>query len=302
VLGYIVDMLSVAIIGVGRVGGALAYSLPSDRYRISSLISREWTDDIVELSSSVEGSRLVPPDDLTDGLKADIVFFTTQDGELKEAIAEYRSYITGSTVFHTSGSTPSSVLEPLRDPNNKIGSLHPLVSISSPELGPERFPGAFMCVEGDPEAVELGRRIVADLGGRPFCIETKFKTLYHASAVTACGHLVALFDAATEMMAECGLTRDESTEILLPLVTSTVKNLESQSTAAALTGTFARADAETFTKHLAALNAVGSEELLEIYLLLGERSLELAARAGVSPERIEKMRSKVAVAKSKLKW
>jgi len=68
VLGYIVDMLSVAIIGVGRVGGALAYSLPSDRYRITSLISREWTDDIVELSRSVDGSRLVPPDDLTDGM------------------------------------------------------------------------------------------------------------------------------------------------------------------------------------------------------------------------------------------
>jgi len=292
----------VAIIGVGRVGGALAYSLPREKYRVTSLISREWTDAITTLSRRIDGSRLVPPEELSEGLRTDIVFFTTQDGELRDAIDEYRGYITGSTVFHTSGSTPSSVLEPLREPGNIIGSLHPLVSISKPELGPERFPGAFMCVEGDAKAVELGKQIVADLGGRPFCIETRFKTLYHAAAVTACGHLVALFDAATEMMGECGLSREESTQILLPLVSSTVKNLESQSTAAALTGTFARADAETFTKHLAALNLVGSEELLEIYLLLGERSLELAAKAGVSPERIEKMRSKVAVAKSKLKW
>ncbi|MFL6375691.1 MAG: Rossmann-like and DUF2520 domain-containing protein [Pyrinomonadaceae bacterium] len=295
-------MLSVAIIGVGRVGGALALSLPAEKYRVTALVSREWTDEVTGLAARIEGARLLPPEELGEGLKADIVFFTTQDTELREAIAEYRGWITDAVVLHTSGSTPSTVLEPLRERGNKIGSLHPLVSISSAELGPERFPGAFMCVEGDAEAVEVGRKIVTDLGGRPFCIETKFKTLYHAAAVTACGHLVALFDAAIEMMGDCGLSAEESTEILLPLVASTVSNLGEQSTAKALTGTFARADSETFTRHLAALNAVGSDELLEIYLLLGERSLELAAKAGVSPERIERMRSKVAVAKSKLKW
>ena len=295
-------MLSVAIIGVGRVGGALALSLPPEKYRVTGLVSREWTDKVVALAGRLEYARLLPPDDLGEGLRTDIVFFTTQDTALREAIDEYRGWISDATVFHTSGSTPSSVLEPLRDGGNLIGSLHPLVSISRAELGPERFPGAYMCVEGDPDAVQTGRAIVRDLGGKPFCIETRFKTLYHASAVTACGHLVALFDAAIEMMTDCGLSREESTKILLPLVGSTVGNLEEQSTAKALTGTFARADSETFTRHLAALNEVGSDELLEIYLLLGERSLELAAKAGVSPERIERMRSKVAVAKSKLKW
>lgn len=295
-------MLTVAIVGVGRVGGALALSLPADKYRVTGLVSREWTDQVAQLAGRVPSSRLVPPDDLENGLRADVIFFTTQDGELREAVSEYRGWIRDSTIFHTSGSTPSSILEPLRDGGNRIGSLHPLVAISSPELGPERFPGAYMCVEGDAEAVAVGREIVNDLGGQPFCIDTKFKTLYHASAVTAAGHIVALFDAAIEMMTNCGLSPEQSTEILLPLVTSTVKNLGRQSTAEALTGTFARADAETFTRHLAALNAVGSDELLEIYLLLGERSLELAAKQGVNPERIEKMRSKVAVAKSKLKW
>jgi predicted short-subunit dehydrogenase-like oxidoreductase (DUF2520 family) len=148
----------------------------------------------------------------------------------------------------------------------------------------------------------MGERIAIDLGGRPFTIDTEFKTLYHASAVTACGHLVALFDAAVEMMTKCGLSAEDSKKILLPLVKSTVKNLGEQSTSAALTGTFARADIETFTQHLTALNQYVSDDLLEIYLLLGERSLELAARQGVSPERIDTLRTKVSVAKSKLKW
>jgi predicted short-subunit dehydrogenase-like oxidoreductase (DUF2520 family) len=98
------------------------------------------------------------------------------------------------------------------------------------------------------------------------------------------------------------LSPEHAKEILLPLVSSTVSNLNQQTTAEALTGTFARADTDTFTRHIASLNQYGTDELLEIYLLLGERSLELAARQGVSAERIETLRTKVAIAKSKLKW
>lgn len=275
-------MISVSIIGVGRVGGALAIALPKDKYTVEKLIGRAET--AAEIST-------------------DIVFITTQDSEIV-AVAEslVGKLKPGTIVFHTSGSNPSSILDALKDTGCKTGSIHPLVSISSPELGPERFRGAYFCVEGVDEAVTLGKQIVADLGGNSFTIDTKFKTLYHASAVTACGHLVALFDAAVEMMTKVGLTDADAKEILLPLVTSTVQNLGEQSTAAALTGTFARADIETFTRHLNALNQYVSDDLLEIYLLLGERSLELAAKQGVSPERIDTLRTKVSIAKSKLKW
>ncbi len=274
-------MQRVSIIGPGRVGRAIALALPKDKYTVVELLGR--------------GQK--PAE------RVDIVFITTPDSEIMAAAGTLSGNVKGgSTVVHTSGSQPSSILNVLRDDGCSIGSIHPLVSISSPELGPERFRGAFFCVEGDADAVEVGREVVADLGGRSFTIDTQAKTLYHASAVTACGHLVALFDAAIEMMTKCGLSYAESKEILLPLLASTVRNLETQDTAAALTGTFARADTGTFTRHLTALNEYASDELLEIYLLLGERSLELAARQGVSPERIEKLRAKVAIAKSKLKW
>jgi predicted short-subunit dehydrogenase-like oxidoreductase (DUF2520 family) len=286
---------SVSIVGVGRVGGAFALSLPKYKYNVVELITRGKP---VPNDLAVKVSTF---DELTE-ISSDIVFITTQDTEIKSVCRELVGKLKNSFVFHTSGSYPSSILSELTNSGCKIGSIHPLVSISRPELGPERFRGAFFCVEGDVEAVELGKEIVADLGGRSFSIDTKFKTLYHASAVTACGHLVALFDAAVEMMTKCGLSETESRDILLPLVSSTVQNLEQQDTAAALTGTFARADAETFTRHLTALNEIADEDLLEIYLLLGERSLELAAKQGVSAERIETLRSKVAVAKSKLKW
>jgi len=295
-------MVSVSIIGVGRVGGAIALSLPKDKYSIEKLVVHGHSN----VDSLIAGLPN-PPDvttlDALGDVSSDVIFITTQDSHIVAAAGALAKKVMSSPiVFHTSGSYSSSILDELKKAGSRTGSVHPLVSISKPELGPDRFRNAFFCVEGDPAAVEMGKQIVADLGGRPFSIDTKFKTLYHASAVTACGHLVALFDAAVEMMTKCGLSADESKNILMPLVTSTVQNLNEQSTAAALTGTFARADIETFTRHLTALNENVSDDLLEIYLLLGERSLELATKQGVNQERIDTLRTKVLIAKSKLKW
>lgn len=295
-------MVSISIIGVGRVGGAIALSVPKEKYSIELLAYRSTPVPKVFADQLSENGCAMPLDDVSE-ISSAVVFITTQDFQIVSVAEALVDKIgKNSVVFHTSGSLSSSILDGLKAAGCKVGSIHPLVSISSPEIGPERFKGAYFCVEGDPEAVLIGERIVADLGGRPFSIDSKFKTLYHAAAVTACGHLVALFDAAVEMMTKCGLSSGDAKEILLPLVKSTVQNLGEQSTASALTGTFARADIETFTRHLTALNKYVSDDLLEIYLLLGERSLELAAKQGVSPERIDTLRTKVSVAKSKLKW
>jgi len=294
------DMFSVTIVGVGRVGGGLALALPRDRYRIDALVYRNSRPPSLGDGTHAEFFTSIDDDREID---SKIIFVTTQDGEIEGTAELLADKIIGCPfVFHTSGALSSSVLDALKNVGCRTGSIHPLVSISQPELASERFNGSYFCVEGDAEAVSMAHQIVADLGGKAFAIDTKFKTLYHAAAVTACGHLVALFDASVEMMAKAGLSSEKAKEILMPLVLSTVQNLAEQPTSAALTGTFARADIETFTHHLTALNANVDEDLLEIYLLLGERSLELAARQGVSAERIETLRAKVSVAKSKLKW
>jgi len=295
-------MASVSIIGVGRVGGALALALPRPAYDIENLVYHNDPSVAERVAAVISPSKVIHLDELQD-LSSDIVFITTRDTDIASVSQSLVTKMSNHpVVFHTSGALSSQILAPLADAGCKTGSLHPLVSISSAELGPERFRGSYFCIEGDDAARHAASQIVDSLGGIPFTIPSHFKILYHAAAVTACGHLVALFDAAVEIMTKSGLDAESSKQILLPLVTSTVQNLTEQSTSAALTGTFARADVETFVRHLQALNTSVSDELLEIYLLLGERSLELAAKEGVSPDRIEKLRAKVSVAKSKLKW
>jgi predicted short-subunit dehydrogenase-like oxidoreductase (DUF2520 family) len=166
-------------------------------------------------------------------------------------------------------------LAPLARKGWSTGSVHPLVSVSEPKAGARLLRGAFWCVEGDRRAVRLARALVRDLDGKSFSIASENKPLYHAAAVMASGNVTALFDVASKMLVECGLRDKQAREALLPLLSSAVNNLGHLDPARALTGTYARGDVETVKRHLAALE--GNEPTLEIYRLLGQWSLELAA-------------------------
>jgi predicted short-subunit dehydrogenase-like oxidoreductase (DUF2520 family) len=191
--------------------------------------------------------------------------------------------------LHASGALSSGVLAPLRARGFRVGSMHPLASVSEPLVGAESLRRAFYCVEGDRVAALAARRVVRDLGGESFSIKPEDKALYHASALITAGHTVALFDIAAGLLARCGLPTARARRVLLPLLRSTLENLSRTPPERALTGTFARGDAETVRKHLAALRAAGEPDSLLAYALLGGRSLRLAARAGADAARLNEI-------------
>jgi predicted short-subunit dehydrogenase-like oxidoreductase (DUF2520 family) len=140
--------------------------------------------------------------------------------------------------------------------------------------------------------------IVTDLKGISFSIQANDKALYHAAAVMASGHFVALFDLATEMLAACGMNQKSAQRILMPLVESTVNNLKNSGPEEALTGTFARGDVATVERHLEALSRKQFAEELEVYRLLGLRAIQLAEKAGVDPQVLKQIRTALEAAKT----
>ncbi len=293
--------INITIIGAGRLGGALALALTKKDFRVENLAARrfETAEKIAKLLESPP--KILLNNDFFD-ITSDVVLITTQDSEIEIVADELAGKLKFKPiVFHTSGSLSSEVLKNLKSSGCSVGSIHPLVSISDARLGAERFADAYFCVEGDKAAVEIAEKIVEMLGGKSFSVATQYKTLYHASAVTACGHLVALVDAAIEMLTKCGLSETDAQTVFLPLIKSTVENLEEQTTAQALTGTFARTDAGTLEKHIKILRENVSPEALEIYLQLGARSLNLAEQQNANSENIEKMRGQILLAKTNLK-
>ncbi len=272
-------MTKISIIGPGRVGGALAIALSGRGFVIDSIVARNYERASAIIEKIGGGTRIVGPDRL-DELRGEIILITTRDDQIAEVALELASHppAAGTKVLHTSGSRTSEVLTPIRNAGAHTGSFHPLVSISEPFLGSTRFKGVYFCIEGDSQAVSAANEIAVSLGGKPFEIPTDKKPLYHAAAVMACGHVVALISEAVEMLSKCGPDEAESKRILLPLIDSTLQNLHEQAFEEALTGPFARADIETFRSHLSAFEGELSEEVLFAYLLLGQRSLEIARK------------------------
>lgn len=290
-------IIDVTIIGVGRLGGALAIALSKKGYQVRELVSRN-RKKAEKIADLITPKPTILNETELEKITASLIVIATQDSEIEKVSEELADKLEDLPfVFHTSGSRSSKILSRLSSEGSGVASFHPLVSFSDSISSVENFKNAYICIEGDSEAVLIAQQIAADLGGNPFSIEPKFKTLYHASAVTACGHLVALLAAAIEMLSKCGLKKEEAQKVLMPLVKSTVTNLSTQTPDEALTGTFARGDVETLQEHLKTLHENVSDELLEIYLLLGKKSIELARQKGIGKESLEEIEKILAVNK-----
>ncbi len=293
--------MKISIIGVGKLGGALAIALSRKDFEVENLFARN-SQNANKIAELIESKPRIRPSEEFEEISSDVILITTQDFEIKNVAEKLKNSLHNQPiVFHTSGSLSSEILRDLKNIGCRVGSIHPLVSISDARLGAERFADAYFCVEGDEEATEIGEQIVEQLGGKSFSVTAEYKTLYHASATAACGHLVALVDVAIEMLTECGIGEAHAQKILLPLIKSTVENLETQSTAQALTGTVARADIKTLENHLETLEKNASKEALEVYLQLAARSVHLAERQGANALNLKKIRGKLLLAKNNLK-
>lgn len=284
----------VIIIGAGRLGTALGIALQKKGYDIIACVSRD-------IKHAKKSAKLInkktagfSSNNLSSLPSSDIIFIATPDDMIMQVAKQLAENISSANkpqyVFHTSGALSSEILESLKQNDIATGSLHPLISISDSKIGAESLSKAFFCIEGDVKAVKRGQRIVKDLGGKSFSIETTDKVLYHASAVMACGHFVALFDIAVEMLERCGLKSKEAKEALLPLVQSTVENLFVSENSKALTGTYARADFMTAEKHLNAIESANFEEALNTYILLGLRSIKLARQNGKDENALDRIK------------
>ena len=278
--------------GAGRLGTALASALDACGYDVRALVSRGAAGARRAAAGVGLKTLALGAGELERLPSVKLLFITTPDDALGETVASLASLTEARArvALHTSGALSSELLAPLRARGYGVGSMHPLAAVSEPSAGARSLRKAFYCVEGDAVAVRAARKVVRDLGGRSFSIRPEDKALYHAAAVMTAGHVVALFDTALETLRRCGLDERQAREVFLPLLRSTVENLSTQTPERALTGSFARADAETILKHLESLRRLRDSDALSTYVALGEHSLKLALRAGASRDATEKVR------------
>jgi predicted short-subunit dehydrogenase-like oxidoreductase (DUF2520 family) len=290
------EKLAVSIIGSGRLGLALGTALLNAGVSIDVAVTRTNSSArraarllrAPAVAARSKGLGELPPRYRALLQQTNLILIAAPDDFVPEIAKELTDVLSSgsgasarrfrrpSAVMHTSGALTSRVLKPIQRLGIPVGSIHPLVSISSQDKSSRPFSSVYFSVEGDAAAVRWGRQLVRNLKGHSFILQTRNKPLYHAAALMASPNLTALVDIAIEMMSRSGVSASQATRMLLPLIGSTVANLTHQDPARALTGTFKRGDLATAKMHLDAIASQRLTDALRAYLVLGERSLKLS--------------------------
>jgi predicted short-subunit dehydrogenase-like oxidoreductase (DUF2520 family) len=276
------------VVGVGAVGTTLAWGLAARGYPVVALASRSFSS-AAWLADQLPGSRAVSsPAEVAE--LADLVLLTVPDDDIA-SVAAAIPWRPGQAVIHCSGASPARVLEAAGEHGALYGSFHPLLSVSrarpaSAEEVLARLAGCTFAIEApEPLAGQLAE-MASRLGARAVHLREQDRAAYHLAAVLVANYPVTLMAAAAGLWAGFGIPREEALAALIPLLRSTVENLERVGLPASLTGPIARGDVGTVRAHLAYLaqkpeGGAGDGALLnKAYRLLGLLSLPLAEAKG----------------------
>ena len=216
-------MTRVRVIGPGRAGSSLATALARAGWDVAPTLGRG--DDLADAAAGT-----------------DLLLIATPDAAIAEVAQAIRP-VERTVVAHVSG---SAGLHPLvRHPRRAV--LHPLVALPDAERGAERLVGAWfgLAEEGDPLVAE----VVASLRGRVVHVAETGWARYHAAAVIASNHLVALLGQAERVAATVGAPM----EAFLDLARGSLADVAALGPRDALTGPVRRGDSATVERHLDAL-------------------------------------------------
>jgi predicted short-subunit dehydrogenase-like oxidoreductase (DUF2520 family) len=262
---------SVAIVGAGNLGKALAVALGEAGYRIQSVVARIHGKPLARARrlAKLTGARAVVD---SQGVKAGILWLCVPDGEIAGAAVSLAQGFQGrgKIALHSSGALGSEILDPLRRRGAAVASVHPLMTFvrgSRPSLV-----GVSFAIEGDPVAARAAHRIVRDLGGESYSISRKEKNAYHAWGTFASPLLTALLATTEEVAALAGVSKKGAIERMLPILLETVKNYGKLGAAAGFSGPIVRGDVETVRRHLEVLRTAAVPR--EVYVALAHAALE----------------------------
>jgi predicted short-subunit dehydrogenase-like oxidoreductase (DUF2520 family) len=213
----------VRIIGPGRAGGSLAGALADAGWEVLPPLGRG--DDVGPAAEGV-----------------DLVVVATPDAVVADVAAAVRPRAE-TVVAHLSGSLG---LAPLSG-HRRAAVVHPLVALPDAGRGAARLHGAWfgLSAEGDP----IGAAVVGALEGRAVTVAEGDWARYHAAAVIAANHLVALLGQVERVASSIGAPL----EAYLDLARGSLQDVADLGPAAALTGPVRRGDTATVAAHLAAL-------------------------------------------------
>ncbi|HEV7524485.1 MAG TPA: Rossmann-like and DUF2520 domain-containing protein [Acidimicrobiia bacterium] len=266
---------TVALIGPGRAGTTIALGLLDLDWTVVGVGGRAPDAPSTTSAAACLSSRPALVSEVARG--ASLVLVATPDRAIEQVLLAAEPAIEpGALVVHLAGSRGLEVFAPLleRRTGVRVGAMHPLQSFPSTTAGLERLVGAWAAVAGDPAVADLAR----SLGLRPFDLADSDRGRYHAAAVVASNHLVALLGQVERLAATCAVPF----EAFAPLVLGSVQNVFALGPVEALTGPVARGDLATVEQHLRDLDPAERDA----YRALAREAARLTGRRDTGLDRL----------------
>jgi predicted short-subunit dehydrogenase-like oxidoreductase (DUF2520 family) len=266
---------TVALIGPGRAGTTIALGLLELGWTVVGVGGRAPDAPSTSYAAACLASQPVLVSEV--GRGAALVLVATPDRAIDQVLLTAEPSIEpGALVVHLAGSRGLDVFAPLleRRTGLRVGALHPLQSFPSTTVGLERLAGAWAAVAGDPEVGDIAR----SLGLRPFGLADADRGRYHAAAVIASNHLIALLGQVERLATTCSVPF----EAFAPLVLGSVQNAFALGPADALTGPVARGDLSTVEQHLRDLDPAERDA----YRALAREAARLTGRRDTGLDRL----------------
>ena len=249
------DSMNIGIVGAGKVGFSFGRMLAEKGVRISGYYSRH--SDSAREAAEFTNSITVPDNAIT---------------EVYRQVAEFE--IQDKYICHCSGAcTAEEAFPGIHAQGAYAISIHLLFPISSKYNCWRELAGAFFCVEGDAQAVEVFVPLLRGLGLQVQTISPESKAQYHLSCALASNFVCALVQRSAELLSGCGFSETDALHALAPLMRSNLAHVIEHGAVSALTGPIERGDTQTVQKHLSCLTERDDRQL---YALLGLEQVKMA--------------------------
>ena len=263
-------------IGAGVVGTALALRLHEKGYPVVAVASRSESS-AEKLADAVSGCQAYKSKQVVADV-SDLVLITTPDDNIPEVVLEL-SWRAGQSVIHCSGVDSLDVLQKAKDDGAYVGGFHPLQTFASLAKAIENIPGSTFALEAEEPLLSILKGMTEALEGNYVVLGLGDKPLYHAAAVIACNYTVTLMKMATDLWRTFGVSPDEATKAIMPLLHGTINNIENVGLPNCLTGPIARGDVGTVLKHLEAMEE-RVPDVIGPYCEMGLQTIPVALSKG----------------------
>lgn len=239
---------TVVLIGAGNVATAIAKALPK-KYKVLQVYSKHIAT-AKKLASRVNSKYTNNIDEVLPN--AGIYIIAVKDDAIQNIAAKLK--LKNKIVVHTSGSVDMNVLGKA---SKNYGVIWPLQSFPEGSSLKNKAP---FCIDASSKKIldEL-KQFVNDIGGTGYYINSDKRAKLHLSAVFANNFTNHLLGIAYQILKKEKLPF----ELLMPIITETVNNLNGQDPFKSQTCPAIRRDKKTIKKHRNILS--DNKQFLKVY-------------------------------------